>query len=75
MDLHLPETDGLTATQRIRQTELRDQRGLIFALTASLDRSTRECSLAAGRQDHLTKPLDFERFCTFVKKFLPDQLR
>jgi len=75
MDLHLPETDGLTATQCIRQAELPDQRGLIFALTASPDRSTRECSLAAGRQDHLTKPLDFERFRAFVGGFLRDQQR
>lgn len=75
MDLHMPETDGLTATRRIRQAELPGQRVLIFALTASLDRSTRERSLAAGMDDHLTKPLDVEHFRTLVVRFLPQQRR
>jgi len=75
MDLHMPETDGLAATRRIREAEPPGLRVPIFALTASLDCGTRERSLAAGMDDHLTKPLDVERFRTLVVRFLPDPRR
>ena len=75
MDLHMPETDGLTATRRIREAEPPGYRVPIFALTASLARGTREQCLAAGMDEHLTKPLDIERFRTLLVRFLPDQRR
>ncbi|MFZ9747564.1 MAG: hybrid sensor histidine kinase/response regulator [Opitutaceae bacterium] len=75
MDLHMPETDGLAATRRIREAEPPGQRVPIFALTASLARGTREQCLAAGMDEHLTKPLDIERFRTLLSPFLPGQRR
>jgi CheY-like chemotaxis protein len=75
MDLHMPETDGLAATRRIREAEPPGHRVPIFALTASLARGTREQCLAAGMDEHLTKPLDIERFRTLLVRFLPDQRR
>ena len=75
MDLHMPETDGLAATRRIRAAEPPGFRVPVFALTASLARGTREQCLAAGMDEHLTKPLDIERFRTLLARFLPDQRR
>jgi CheY-like chemotaxis protein/signal transduction histidine kinase len=75
MDLHMPETDGLAATRRIREAEPPGHRVPIFALTASLARGTREQCLAAGMDEHLTKPLDIERFRTLLARFLPDRRR
>jgi CheY-like chemotaxis protein len=75
MDLHMPETDGLAATRRIREAEPPGHRVPIFALTASLARGTREQCLAAGMDEHLTKPLDIERFRLLLARFLPDQRR
>jgi CheY-like chemotaxis protein len=75
MDLHMPETDGLAATRRIREAEPPGQRVPIFALTASLARGTREQCLEAGMDEHLTKPLDIERVRTLLVRFLADARR
>jgi CheY-like chemotaxis protein len=71
----MPETDGLAATRRIREAEPPGQRVPIFALTASLARGTREQCLEAGMDEHLTKPLDIERFRTLLVRFLADARR
>ncbi len=70
MDLHMPETDGLAATRRIRNAEPPGHRVPIFALTASLDRTMRNQSLAAGMDEHLTKPLNVEHFRALVGQYI-----
>jgi CheY-like chemotaxis protein len=62
MDLQMPGLDGYTATQRIRAAEPAGRRTPIIALTASVTKGTREQCLAAGMDEHLTKPLDLKRF-------------
>lgn len=62
MDLNMPDLDGFTATQRIRATETDGRRTPIIALTASTIKGTREKCLAAGMDEHLTKPLDLKKF-------------
>jgi len=62
MDLQMPDVDGYEATRRIRAAELRGRHALIIALTASVAKGTRERCLAAGMDEHLTKPLDLRRF-------------
>ena len=61
MDVHMPEMDGLEATQRIRQGESsgrRKTRTPIVALTASTLECDRQICIDAGMDDFLTKPLD-----------------
>ncbi len=62
MDLQMPDIDGYLVTQRIRATEPPGRRTPIIALTATTNKGTREKCLAAGMDEHLTKPLDLHRF-------------
>jgi CheY-like chemotaxis protein len=70
MDLQMPEVDGYTATQRIRAAEPPGRRTPIIALTASMAKSTRERCLAAGMDEHLTKPFDLRKFKSILGAFL-----
>ena len=60
MDIQMREMDGLTATRRIRAID--GLRALpIVAMTAHAMAGDREKSLAAGMNDHITKPIDPEQ--------------
>ena len=56
MDVQMPDMDGLTAAQRIRQGEKPGQRVAIIALTAGAMKGDREKCITAGMDDYLTKP-------------------
>jgi len=57
MDIQMPEMDGLTATRFIREDE--QFRELpILAMTAHAMKGEYEKSIAAGMNDHITKPID-----------------
>ena len=60
MDIQMREMDGLTATRRIRAIE-RLRALPIVAMTAHAMAGDRDKSLAAGMNDHITKPIDPEQ--------------
>jgi two-component system, sensor histidine kinase and response regulator len=62
MDVQMPQLDGLEATRRIRALSQKEDdrfaRIPILAMTALAMAGDREKSLAAGMNDHITKPID-----------------
>jgi signal transduction histidine kinase/response regulator RpfG family c-di-GMP phosphodiesterase/HPt (histidine-containing phosphotransfer) domain-containing protein len=56
MDVRMPELDGPAAT-RLIHAELGDRSPWIIAVTADALPGTRDACMAAGMDDHLTKPL------------------
>jgi signal transduction histidine kinase/ActR/RegA family two-component response regulator len=63
MDLHMPEMDGIEATECIRAGEIsRVSSDIpIVCLTADVFKETRDNIFAAGMNDFLTKPVDMQR--------------
>ena len=67
MDIQMPEMDGLTATQKIRQEDKHKQLP-ILAMTAHAMKGEAEKSLAAGMNQHITKPIDpFILYAALIK--------
>ena len=57
MDIQMPEMNGIQATARIREFKTAGELPIV-AMTAHAMAGDREKSLAAGMQDHVTKPID-----------------
>jgi PAS domain S-box-containing protein len=66
MDVHMPASDGIEATRRIRAAEADGPRTPIIALTADSLSEDRDACLKAGMDGFLTKPLDRERLADIL---------
>lgn len=55
MDVHMPEMDGLEATQQLRQ--IHPSKPRIVAMTANAMQGDRELCLAVGMDDYISKPV------------------
>lgn len=67
----MPVMDGYEATKRIREF---DQTTPIIALTAAAMVEDREQALAAGMNDHLSKPIDKQALVACLERWLADKL-
>jgi PAS domain S-box-containing protein len=69
MDIQMPEMDGLTAVREIRK-DAKNKDLPIIAMTAHAMSGDREKSLAAGMNEHLTKPINpgllYEELLKFI---------
>jgi CheY-like chemotaxis protein len=68
MDIKMPEMDGITATQVIRN--LRPDSGpKIVAITAFALEGDREKCLEAGMDDYISKPVQVKELAAILKKY------
>jgi CheY-like chemotaxis protein/HPt (histidine-containing phosphotransfer) domain-containing protein len=75
MDIQMPEMDGLTATQTIREpgSPVLDHQVPIIAVTANAMPGDREKCLAAGMNDYVSKPIDPEKLAAAIERWLPPE--
>jgi len=74
MDIQMPVMSGLEATEKIRNLESEIRDIPIIAMTAHAMAGDREKSIAAGMNDHVTKPIDpDELFNALVKYIKPGE--
>ncbi|MCX7092944.1 MAG: response regulator [Methylobacter sp.] len=69
MDIQMPVMDGLKATRLIR-SDPRFEHLPIIAMTAHAMMEDREKSLAAGMNDHITKPVSSSQLATMLQRWL-----
>jgi CheY-like chemotaxis protein len=74
MDIQMPEMDGLTATRVIRKLPGFDELPIV-AMTAHAMSGDREESLAAGMNDHITKPINLRELFATLNRWLDKEKR
>ncbi|HEV2802210.1 MAG TPA: response regulator [Pyrinomonadaceae bacterium] len=72
MDLRMPLLNGLAATRQLRQHRDAGVRQIpILALSAYDPAQHRAVALAAGCNEYVTKPIDYNRLEKLIETFLP----
>ena len=72
MDMQMPELDGLAATRLLR-ADSRFRSIPIIAMTANAMKADLDACLAAGMDDHVTKPIDRVALVACLRRWLPAQ--
>ena len=70
MDMQMPEMDGLAATRELRRT---GSALPIIAMTANAMKSDLDACLAAGMNDHVTKPIERKALVQSLRRWLPQR--
>ena len=72
MDLRMPRMDGFEAIKVLRSE---DQTSVIpiIAISAWASAKHKERALAAGANEHFTKPVDLNRLLSTIGRYLKDQ--
>ena len=68
MDIHMPELDGLAATEEILKNDL-PKMPVIIAMTANVIKEAEEDCLQAGMKDIITKPFTIEQLKKVMDKW------
>lgn len=73
MDVQMPDMDGLEATRVIRDpaSQVLNHQIPVIALTAHAMPGDRERFLAAGMNDHVTKPISLQKLSAALNRWLP----
>lgn len=69
MDLSLPKLDGLAATRRIRRHKDFSEIPIV-AVSAHDSQESRAEAIAAGCNEYVTKPIDFDHLDALLNRFL-----
>jgi len=69
MDIQMPEMDGLTAARHVRE-QLQLKELPIIAMTAHVMEAARQQSVAAGMNDHISKPVEPAVLYQMLQKYL-----
>ena len=76
MDLRMPLLNGLAATRQLRQhTDARLRQLPVIALSAYDPAQHRAVAIAAGCNDYVTKPIDYDALEKLIETFLPAHSR
>ena len=70
MDINMPVMDGISATKIIKDIENSNYKIPIVALTANSIAGDKEKYLAQGMDDYLSKPIEFDKLVSILKKYL-----
>jgi len=68
MDIQMPEMDGLTATQKIRELGNKIMQPRVIAMTAGVTDEDRSTAKAVGMDDFITKPVTLDDMVSKLKK-------
>lgn len=71
LDIGLPDGDGMSLTQLIRQQESKGERIPIIAITAHGDAKDKEAFIKSGIDEVLTKPVNLEEIMALLKRWAP----
>ena len=69
MDLSLPKLDGLAATREIRKQKVLHKVPIV-AVSAHDSPQTRAEALAAGCNEYVTKPIDFDNLNAVLERYM-----
>lgn len=70
MDIQMPEMDGLTASQKIRELDGIISQIPIIAITAHALMGDKEKCMRAGMNDYLSKPVNHQKLTAVMDKWL-----
>ncbi|NJN72343.1 MAG: response regulator [Limnothrix sp. RL_2_0] len=70
MDCLMPELDGYSTTERIREGEAEGEHQLIVAMTANVMEGDRDKCITAGMDDYISKPTTIASIQTVLERIL-----